>query len=92
MIDLRCEEFGIEADFVQWLGLRGRARDMYNNVAIPYAGATIQKGRPLTTAESGQALRDFVQSPKGRRRANAGAATAGGGNKGKKKGKKNRRR
>lgn len=96
MIDLRCEELEVDAggDFVTFLGLKGTRRQMYNDFAIPFAEATMKKGKALTTAESQQALMAHAQSGRGRRRNTTSAAAAGtnkaGGNN-KKKGKNNRK-
>jgi len=79
MIELRLEQFGVEVgDYQKLLGLRGVAKQMYNDMAIPFAVGTIAKGRMLTTAESQQALMNHAHSGGGQRRAKG------------KKGKKNR--
>merc|ERR1739838_980552 len=64
MIDLRCEMFGFVnlGDFTVSLRLNGARKRMYNDMAIPFAEATIAKGRQLTNDECKQALMTHAQS------------------------------
>lgn len=101
LIELRMEEFGIDVgDFMQLLGLTGRNRIMYDNMAIPFAEATIKKGKFISNTESKEILRQHATSGKKRVRKTAhttgGASQAttgtktGGKKKGKNKGRKSK--
>jgi len=58
MIQIRIKEFNIDigGDFISVVGLKGPFKVMYKNMAIPFAKATMLKGKSLTNAECQQAL------------------------------------
>eukprot|EP00978_Attheya_sp_CCMP212_P032132 scaffold123972_cov51-Attheya_sp.AAC.3 len=94
MIQIRLENFGVDVgDYTSLLGLKGARKQMYNDVAIPFAEATIQKGKALTTEECKDVLKAHAQSGGTRRRADASSsANASPSTGGKKKGKRRARK
>ena len=53
MIKLRQEEFGVDiGDFIKLTGAKGQQKTMLKRMGIPFARATIAKGRALTTHEA----------------------------------------
>mmetsp|Transcript_28530 Transcript_28530/g.52074 ORF Transcript_28530/g.52074 Transcript_28530/m.52074 type:complete len:401 (-) Transcript_28530:37-1239(-) len=90
MIQIRLENFGVDVgDFMLLLGLKGARKKMYIDVALPFAGPTIQKGRALTNEECKDVFKAHAQSIGTPRTADASASTS---IRGKKKGKRRARK
>eukprot|EP00978_Attheya_sp_CCMP212_P043710 scaffold289889_cov48-Attheya_sp.AAC.3 len=90
LIQIRLEHFGVDVgDFMLLLGLKGVRKKMYINVALPFAEATLQKGKALTNEECKDMMKAHALSVGTRRTADASASTSIGG---KKKGKRRARK
>jgi hypothetical protein len=55
-------------DFTKQLKLKGLTKTMYEQMAVPIAGATIEKGANLTDAEYKEALAAFASRQQRSRR------------------------
>jgi len=89
MVEIRLKRYGIDVgNFMSLIGLEGRRKQMYEAMALPFAEATMAKGRSLTSAESQQAIVEYKRGKGSRSGSESGS---GRNNRGKKKGKKNRK-
>lgn len=93
MIQIRLKEYGVDVgDYVSLLGLKGMKKKMYHLMGIPFAEATIAKGRHLTTAESQKAIMTHAQLDQVLGGSSSSSSTSMSSGSGRKKGKKKNRK